>query len=747
MLDFIKRINFKRIIGRLVKVLLILAAIISVILLVYTGIVYIEFVGNRDSIFAKIEGFSNALGKVEETDIMLGQEEENEKSSTVFLDRNKRIIARYSPVKHKLISLREIPFYVSQGFVMIEDQAFYNHMGINPVRLALAVVRNVVTFGNAPGGSTISQQLSKILFTKAERNIKRKVYELFCTLEMESRFSKNEILQIYLNSIYLGHGIYGIENAARFYFDKNASELTIAESALFVGMNRAPEYYSPIKYRENAERIQRHVLLQFVHYGFLEKSEMELEYQRFWERFDQMSGAAGNQSIWKTEVNNSGYITEYVRQILAREFSYEKITQGGLIVETTIDLEKQRLAERIIQSRLKSIRRNIGETALRYKYDDYTPKKLDQVEASFASVNYDDGEILVLVGGSQYSFANQFNRAVNAFRPIGSSVKPFIYAMALQQKTINETDFQPFTRYKDEAYTYTINGQKYAPVNYHGDPSGEYVTIYDALKTSLNTIAVNVFDQMEPRPVADFIRDAAFLYTTQERKRVPEVLSLSLGTCELSPLEVAVAYTVFPRGGKSLYPVLIRKISDRRGYVYYDVAREKNPRFNTLVPEEHREAKQLINPEVAYEVVQMMKGVFEKGGTGTWPARVTGLSIPAYAKSGTTQDYRDGWFTGFTDKEVSAAWVGLDSNDSILLPGASTAGMIWCDYNNQVASRVSSSIPRPRNMTAIRVCNDTGMKATRTCPDVRLFYFWNDGPKPTGCTMHMENIDEWEVDQ
>lgn len=723
----------------LLKILLIflgVSVIFAIIIGIYMFKVYMEFLSNKDSIFSKIETFSKELSKSNESSITLGQDKNNKIKFTYIYDRNKKVIAKYSPQKHQLIPLREIPYFVSEGFILVEDQRFYKHIGINFGRLAIAIIKNIITLGKAPGGSTISQQISKILFTKSERSIKRKIYELYCTFEIERRFTKNEILQIYLNSIYLGHGVYGIENASKFYFGKDAGELNIAEAALLIGMNRAPEIYSPIKNKKKAEYIQNVVLNQFVKAKFLSKSDKIFEYKRFWKLFDAL-GKTGNQSFWKTEVNKSGYITEYIRQILAKEFTYDEITHNGIIVETTIDLEKQRLAESLISQWLDYIKSRIKKISKKRNLKGYDDNKLEKLESAFVSIDYKKQEILSLVGGSNYSFANQLNRAVYSYRPIGSAVKPFIYSKALDQKKIGEMNFQPFTKFKDDLYTYHINGKKYTPKNYHlNHKYGNFVTIYDALRKSLNTISVAVLNKMDKKSVANLIRESAFLHSSKEKKRVPEVLSLALGTCELSPLELATAYAIFPRYGKTMYPKMIRRISDYTGYVYYDSERKNNSHFDFLQPKEPFEPKQIIHSEVAYEITEILKGVFDKGGTGTWPAYVTGLSIPAYAKSGTTQDFKDGWFVGYTNREVSAVWVGMDDNTSILLPGAGTAGLIWCDYNNRVSSGFSPPLSIPKNMKLTTIDMQTGLTAVKACPVVKNFYLWKDGPIPEKCYIH-----------
>lgn len=724
---------------RLSLIILISVILLSLgILFTYVLRVYFDFLSNRNSIFSKIEDFSKSLGKNRETDIILGFDVTDDMTipATLFLDRNGKVITKFATKKHKLVPLNQIPYFLTKGFIMIEDNEFYNHHGINYFRFTMAFIKNIVTLGKSPGGSTISQQLAKILFTKQERSFKRKVYEIFCVFELEKRFTKNEILQIYLNSIYLGHGIYGIENASNFYFGKNANQINIVEAALLIGMNRSPERYSPIKNRENAKKVLDMVLGQFVKNQFISSETKEKETEKFWRKFD-VNGSQGTQSFWKTDENNSGYITEYVRQILEREFSYDKITGEGLIVETTIDLQKQILAEKIVKERLKYIREDIERIAKKLDLAEYNKELLEKLEAALVSIDYKNGEVLVIVGGSGYSFANQFNRAVYAHRPIGSSVKPFIYSMALNDGKVGEKEINPFTKFKDDLFTYDIDGKKYTPRNYHANHKyGNMVTIHDALKNSLNTIAVEVFSQMDKKEVSDFIKTATFLNNEDGNKRIPEVLSLALGTCELSPLELATAYSIFPRLGKHIYPIIIKKISDYKGNVYYDCERENNPFFNNLYPKEFREKNEVLKPQIAYEMTQILKSVFDKGGTANWAANFTGFWGIGYGKSGTTQNFKDGWFAGFDNSEVVTTWVGFDTNQSILVASEGNATLIWCDYMKQFSNSIVDEIAVPDDMKLIPICVDTGLVATKRCSNKQDFYFWIERPVPEKCYIH-----------
>ena len=612
--------NLNSIIKRTILLISLFLILLLLILFSYMFVVYLDFLSNRNLIFSKIDDFSKSLGKNRETKITLGIDdiEDYETPPTLFYDRNRRVITKFATEKHKLIPLQQIPYFLSKGFILIEDRAFYKHRGINYGRFFSAFVKNIVTLGKSPGGSTISQQLAKILFTKQERSLKRKIYEIFCVFELEKRFTKNEILQIYLNSIYLGHGVYGIENAANFYFGKSASELNITEASLLIGMNRSPERYSPIKNRENAKRVQKTVLGQFVKFHFITKDTFENDFNKFWKKFDSVSNQ-GVQSFWKTDENYSGYVTEYVRQILEKEFNYDKITRGGLIVETTIDLQKQILAEKAVRERLKYIKNEVEKVATKLKLTEYDKDMVNRLEGALTSIDYKTGEILTIVGGSGYSFANQFNRATSAYRPIGSSVKPFVYGMALNDGKLGDKEINPFSKFKDEIKTYTVNGKSYTPKNYHYNHKyGNVVTMYDALKTSLNTVAVDVFSQMDAKEVVDFIKNGAFLSDEDTKKRVPEVLSLALGTCELSLIELTTLYSIFPRLGNRVYPIIIKKIYDYRGNVYYDYERENNPYFSYLYPSQYKSNEEVLKPQIAYEIKEMLKGVFEKGGTANW---------------------------------------------------------------------------------------------------------------------------------
>ena len=365
-------------------------------------------------------------------------------------------------------------------------------------------------------------------------------------------------------------------------------------------------------------------------------------------------------------------------------------------------------------------------------YDDAI---INKIEASFASVDYRTGAVYSLVGGSGYTFGNQLNRALRAKRQIGSSIKPFIYANALDIGQIGDISIHPFTKFKDEITTYTINGQNYTPKNYNPNHKyGTMITLYDALKRSLNTIAVTVMNILDVKEVSTLIKKAAQL--PPDTPNIPEVLSLALGTAEMSSYDLATAYCIFARSGLTVKPVMITKIYDVNGTIYYDSKRERNPYFNFLQPEYVKENQQVIKPETSYEILQMMKAVFDEGGTGYWSAKRSGLTKVAYGKSGTTQDFKDGWFAGITNSEATAVWVGIDSGESLLSSGEGVAGAIWAEYNQKVSIDISGLIRIPGNMRLMSIDRTTGLRSTPYCPDVYDFYFRADGPLPEKCYIH-----------
>ncbi len=707
----------------------------------YTLLVYVDYNKDKQVIFETLNEFAKILGKETETSQSLEsalKNEQIERLPSVVYDKDGRIITKYANEKYQLVSIEQMPFFLTRGFIYIEDRQFFKHFGVNLGRLAKALFANIKSFGRSGGGSTISQQLAKILFTNQERSIKRKVYELFCTFELERNFTKMEILRIYLNSNYMGHGIYGIANAAKFYFSKPATQLTIAESALLVGMNRSPERYSPLRNRSNAEYILKYIIGKFVEAGYITEDDAQGEITRFWQNFDKREVSGSSQSIWKTQINSSGYLTEYVRQILESEFGYDKVSGGGLIVETTFDLERQLLAERVVSTQLRSIRERVKEQSIKRKME-YSDELISKVEGSFSSIDYRTGCVYALVGGSGYHYSNQLNRATSAYRQVGSTIKPFVYAKALDVGSYDGIGIHPFTKFKDEVVTYKVGGKSYTPKNYYQNHKyGSMVTMYDALKRSLNTVAMRVMSMSDVDEVAKLVADSASI--TLPNKRVPPVLSLALGTAEMTSLELASAFSIFARDGVNVRPITILKISDTYGNVFFDANRKNNPYFSNLPTLQSLDEKAVIAPETAYEVLQMMAGVLEPGGTGNWAKRVSGLNKMAYGKSGTTQNYKDGWFAGITASEASACWIGIDSGESLLMSGEGTAAVTWAQYNAKVFSDITQDITIPKNMKLVPICRDTGLMATSECHNILDFYFNKDSAIPERCYVHQDGV-------
>ena len=675
--------------------LLILFSIIFIVLIL-SYVSYYYFIGlnewkrKKENVIKKVKMFEIQLNKNSLTDFSIYDLDEEKPVPTVFYDRKGKIVARYSPKYRRLSNFQKTPGFLSQGFIQIEDQQFFKHNGFNWGRILYFTVKNLLSGRIQGGGSTITQQLAKIIFTNHERNLKRKVFELFCTIELEKRFTKEEILKIYLNAIDMGHGVYGIEEACRFYFNHSSAALTLPEAALFIGMNRAPNRYSPLRNSQNAEYIQRVVMRQFVKIGIIDKYIAEDEIKNFWKKFNQQSVMRGI-SYWKMELNLAPYYIEFVRQLLEKEFTKEQIIEGGMKIHLTLDLDFQKKAEQAILY--------LHGILKQQNYDYYK-----EIEHALVSIDPQSGEVCTLVGGKEYSFFNQFNRALNAFRQIGSTVKPFVYASSLEQEKIT-----PFSVFIDEKKTYQIGRRKYTPVNYDSKHKyGESVTIYNALKQSLNTIAIQVTDLIKPKSIADLLANSTEFSRKSKKKRLPNVLSIGVGAASLSPLELAAAYSIFPRLGKPVRPYFVQKIIDRYDNTLFEYDKKQDDPYN---PEPINADRQLISQDTAYQILTLMFSVFEPGGTGYYPARKVNFSYPACGKSGTSDNYRDGWFAGFTQDLVTVAWTGFDDQSkSTEKPGSTTSGVIWTKYmKNVLSSLVMRPYPLPpQELDLVYVNTETG---------------------------------------
>ena len=527
--------------------------------------------------------------------------------STTIVAENGNEIQSFGQVYSELIRTEELPQYVIDAIVSTEDRRFYSHFGFDIISFSRAMLTNLFAGRYAQGGSTITQQVAKNLFLTSQKTIRRKVQELLLAFWLEHKFTKEQILTLYLNRVYLGAGTYGIEAAAQKYFQKSSRDLNLLEAAIIAGMLKAPSRYNPIASEEKA-RARAAVVLQ----NMVDNNKISEE-----ERDKALKMRLGPEKVYKVQgaKHFADWVYRETNDILGERDS-------DVFVYTTLDQELQQRAESVLQKMVKAYaNRNVTNGAVVI---------LDRF-----------GAIKAMVGGVDYE-KSQFNRATQALRQPGSAFKPFVYLTALQE------GYEPDDTIEDVPLT--IGNWK--PENYDHKYHGT-VTLDEALSKSLNLATVNLAEKVSRRKI---IRNARRLGITTPISNTP---SLSLGSFEVKVIDMATAYSVFANGGYATWPHAIREIYTRDGYQIY-------------VHEGDYENR-IIDKKDAKQLTKMLENVIEKG-TG----RAARLPFLAAGKTGTTQDYRDAWFVGYSDELICAVWVGNDDNSPMKgITGGTLPAKIW----------------------------------------------------------------------
>jgi len=543
--------------------------------------------------------------------------------SITYLDRNGALIAVRGTQMAPPADLDSLPDYVPAAFVAIEDRRFYNHPGFDPIGMSRAMVANMRAGRVVQGGSTLTQQLAKNLFLSPDQNMKRKVQELMLAVWLEMKFSKKEILALYLNRVYFGAGAYGIEAASQRYFDKSAKDLTVGEAALLAGLLKAPSRYSPVSESERAGARATVVLNEMVEAGVITDAQ-------------RAQAAATPVRVSRTlATQHAQYFVDWLDKQI-RGLVGEPTED--LVVETTLDLTLQTSAER-------AVRRILDRDASR------------GVEQAALVALDGDGRVRAMIGGASYA-DSQFNRATDARRQAGSAWKPFVYLTAL------EAGYTPETRVVDQP----IQIGNWSPRNYSGNFIGE-TTLANAVAQSTNTIAASVADRVGRDNVA---RTARRLGITSRIGLEP---AMALGAVEVSPVEMAQAYDAFANGGRRVNAYGISRIRTPQGRVIY----QRDARAGAPV-------QAISNPFLYYQN-QMLRGVMTSGSGRS--AAIAGRDIAG--KTGTTSDYKDAWFVGYTGGFVTAVWVGKDNNTAMRgVTGGSAPAAIWRGFMEAALPRLNA---------------------------------------------------------
>ncbi|HYB71903.1 MAG TPA: penicillin-binding protein 1A [Candidatus Sulfotelmatobacter sp.] len=598
------------------------------------------------------------------------------------------------------LPLARIPKVLRDAVVAVEDARFFQHGAVDLQGMARAALRNLTAGRITEGGSTITQQLAKTLFLTNERTLSRKMKEVQLARELERRYSKEKILEMYLNAVYFGDGAYGVEAAARTFFGKGVADLTLAEAALLAGLPKAPSRSSPITYPQRAKARRDHVLARMVEAKMLSPARARAA-QREPVRTKPFFAARGI----------APYFADYVQKQLEAELGPAAVARGGLRVSTTLNLRLQRAATEALREGIRAFQTPGAGGAGGARGKGAKAAAGAQraggagLEGALIALDPRGGEIQAMVGGLDYG-RSQFNRAVQSRRQPGSAFKPFVYAAAI------EAGLPLTTLLDDVPMTYPAGWGRgsgtWSPENYDRRFRGR-VTMREALEESINVPTVRLLDMVGVDPVLDV---AGRMGLTGPLRRD---LTLALGTSEVTLLELASAYGVIANRGLRVPPTAVRQVVGAGG----DVRLDRRP-----------EAQRVLSEEVAFLLTSLLQGVIERG-TGR---RAQALGRPAAGKTGTTQDATDLWFVGFTPSLVGGVWVGYDTPRSIGSheTGGRVAVPIWTDFMRR-ALRGTEPIPfqQPDGVYAAVVNPRTGEAVPPGEPDgLTEFFLRGRGPVP-----------------
>ena len=512
-------------------------------------------------------------------------------SSQVFDSQGKLITTLHSDQNRLPIDINKVPKNLQNAFIAAEDNRFYDHIGVDPIGILRAVVTNLTNRGIAQGGSTITQQLAKNAFLSQDQTLKRKIQEAILALELERKYSKKEILEMYMNQIYFGRGAYGIQTAAHTYFGKDVGDLTLAECAMIAGLPKSPNYYSS---SVNEATARKNVVVgQMEKYGYITPSQAEEA---------KKSSLDIKQKSTSNTTDETTYFIDYVTQEIAQKYGDDALYKDGLKIYTTLDTDKQHAAVQAM--------RHLPETHT----DD---QGLTQPQGAIISIDPKTGHILAMVGGRGQ---DSFNRASMAVRQPGSAFKPFVYMTAM------EHDMTPDTIMEDKKVEYGGWSPHNADNSYQGR-----MPLWKALALSVNTVAVQLADKVGPSNVIANAKKLGITTLVEDGSPNDDNLaSAALGglTKGVTPLEMAAAYGAFANKGVYIKPTAIVKILDRNGNVLEDNSSDV-------------QKTQVMSEKTAYEMTSMLEGVIARG-TGT----AASIGRPAAGKTGTTDDNHDAWFIG-----------------------------------------------------------------------------------------------------
>ncbi|HXW04737.1 MAG TPA: PBP1A family penicillin-binding protein [Vicinamibacterales bacterium] len=601
--------------------------------------------------------------------------------STTIFDASDRPVFTIFKEQRIEIPLSGMSPNLIKAVISVEDQRFFDHSGVDAVRIAGAVLRNVRAGRRAEGGSTITQQLARQSFLSRDKTYRRKIKEVILAAYIESLYSKNDILQLYLNKVYFGDGLYGVEAAARGYLGKSASELTVDEAALLAGLIQSPSSYAPTVNLDRAIARRNVVLQTMVASGAIDQAMLE----------QARSAPVRLKNALEIKESFGLYFKEQVRRELVERFGWQRVYQGGLRVYTTIDPDLQQAAESIVEQGLEEIEKRRGFKHVPRAAQEVKPGSTpDYLQGALVTMDPATGHVLAMVGGRDFN-ESRFNRATQARRQSGSAFKPFVFAAAIEA---GQTPATLITNLN--APIATLQGD-WLPEDEHSDASS--MTLRTALRTSSNRAAVQLLSSVG-------IRHAV---TYAEKLNVgtpPSVPSLALGASDVTLVSLTAAYGAFAGKGIVRTPVLIRRVQDDEGHVLFENAGEE---------------RRAVSESTAFLMSSMLADVINAGTA--YRARQAGFTLPAAGKTGTTNDYHDAWFIGYTPKLVTGVWVGFDAPRTIVSNGyaGELAVPIWASFMKRATRGDKAEwLERPSNVIGTNVCRVSGRLPNEGCQSVAV---------------------------
>jgi 1A family penicillin-binding protein len=595
--------------------------------------------------------------------------------ATTIYDRNNKPVFTVFQERRTEVSLADVSPHLVKAVIAVEDQRFYDHSGIDPIRVIAAAIENLREHRAAQGGSTLTQQLARQSFLSSDKTLRRKMKEAVLAWRLEREFTKDQILELYLNKVYFGDGLYGVEAASLGFFGKHARDLDVEESALLAGLVKSPSTYSPTINLDRAIGRRNVVLQAMLDNHAIDRATYDSALRLKPHLADELP----------SEATYGQYFKEEVRKQLVQRFGWDRVYQGGLKVYSTLDPDMQKAAEAEIARSLAEIE----QRQLKRRGKDGQAGS-DPLQAALVALDPATGDVRAMVGGRNFD-QSRFNRATQARRQAGSAFKPFVYAAALEQGFTPSMTIAALT-----TPISTLQGD-WLPDDHGGSAA---MSMRAALRTSSNRAAVSLLQQVG---IPNAVRYAQRLGINN----VPAVPSLALGSGEVSLLSMTSAYSAFANDGMLAPPSLIRRVEDASGRVMFTSSLQQD---------------RALSEATAFIMTSMMSDVINAGTA--WQARRVGFTLPAAGKTGTTNDYRDAWFVGFTPHLVAGVWVGYDMPRTIIANGyaGDLAVPLWGRF---MATATRNDKPdrftMPSTVVPVTVCRLSGKLATDGCRNAVVF--------------------------